>query len=53
MSVYANMQLPHVLLIATFFAYFSEVFISHISPTQIGIFDSNFNIICVSIAYFY
>jgi len=39
--------------IATFFAYFSHVHISHIFSAQNGIFDSNFNIICVSVTYFY
>jgi len=39
-------------LIVAFFAYFSKVRISNIS-TKIGIFDGNFNVICVSITYFY
>jgi len=44
------MQLPHTSLIA---AFFGKVRISHIFSAEIGIFDGNFNIICVSITYVY
>ena len=47
------MQLPHISLIAALFAYFSKVSISHIFSAQIGIFDGKFNILCVSVIYFY
>ena len=47
------MRLPHISLTAAFFAYFDQVHISHIFFAYIGIFDGNFNIICVSITYFY
>jgi len=36
-------RLPHILLIDAFFAYFSNVRISHIFSIKIGIFDGDFN----------
>jgi len=50
---HANMRLPLISLIAAFFAYFRKARTSHIFSAQIGIFDGNFNIICVSLTYLY
>jgi len=44
---YANMRLPHISLIAEFFAYIRKVRISHIFSHKLAFFDGNFNIICV------
>jgi len=43
--------LPHISHTATFVAHFSKVHISYILPHKLAIFNSNFNILCVSIAF--
>ena len=45
-QLYANMRSLHI-------AHFSAKWAYSIFSAQTGLFDGNFNIICVSITYFY